>query len=309
MRRVAEPYELSRTEWEILGQVSNSPGSISELAHRIHRSPPVVSKSVDRLISKGFMDEEKGAHRRLVKLSETKHAQLLRELLLKYPHVPWEDLLSFAGIVPLVRLELGSIPLSISRSTEWRALRNLMSHGIISKKDKTLEINPRFEKAGEFISEFQNYYNLKVAKEASDNAVIVWSKGPNFIIRVPEDEAIRDRRFKVTATTKMAEHGIPLISNMKFYFYSPLAKDVTPEDTVLHILLTDGITNTTYALILMARISIERKKLLRKGEEYGLGSQVRAMIDFLDGKKSTGSVNLPTWSEFVEKARDYGVSI
>ena len=117
MKKVAEPYELSRTDWEILGQVSRSPGSITELAERIDRSPPVVTESVNRLISKGFVDEEKGLNRRIVRLSERKHAQLLRELLLKYPHVPWQDLLSFSGIVPLLRLELGTISLPVSRST------------------------------------------------------------------------------------------------------------------------------------------------------------------------------------------------
>src|SRR2546425_3834304 len=306
MKKVAEPYELSRTDWEILGQVSQSPGSISELAGRIHKSPPVVTESVNRLISKGLVDEEKGLNRRLVRLSERKHAQLLRELLLKYPRVPWEDLLSFSGIIPLLRLELGTVPLSVSRSTEWRALRNLMSHGIISRKDDTFEINPKFGKAGEFINEFQNYYNLNQAREASDKAVIVWSRGPSFIIRVPEEAMIRDNRFKPTATTKMPEYGIPLVSSSKFYFYSPLAKEIAPEDTVLHTLLTDGITNTTYALILMAKISVDRKKLLRKAEEYDLKPQVQGMIDFLEGKKTTPSLNLPTWSEFAEKARDYG---
>jgi DNA-binding MarR family transcriptional regulator len=307
MKKVAEPYELSRTDWDILGEVSRSPGSISELAGRIHKSPPVITESVNRLISKGYLDEDKALNRRVVKLSERKHAQLLRELLMEYPHVPWRDLLSFSGIIPLLKLELGNLPLSVSRSTEWRALRNLMSHGIVSKKDKVLEINPRFGKAGEFIGEFQNYQSLRLARDASDKAVIVWSKGPSFIIRVPEDVTIRDAHFKPTGTTKMGEFGIPLVSNFKFYFYSPRVKEITPEETVLHTLLTDGITNTTYGLILMAKLSIDRKKLLRRAEEYGLEFQVRAMIDFLDGRKTSSSVSLPKWSEFAEKARDYGV--
>src|SRR6266700_4586386 len=306
MKKVAEPYELSRTDWTILGQVSQSPGSISELAKRIHRSPPVVTESVNRLVSKGFVDEERGHNRRVVRLSDRKHAQILRELLMKYPHVPWEDILSFSGIVPLLKLQLGNIPLLVSRSTEWRALRNLMSHGIVSKKDNILQINPRFQKAGEFINEFQNYHGLKLARETSDKAVIVWSKGSSFIIRVPENEIILDDRFKPTATTKMPEYGIALISKFKFYFYSPSAKEITPEDTVIHTLLTDGITNTTHALILMSKVSIDRKKLLRKAEENALRHQVQAMIDFLDEKKTSTSVNLPKWSEFAEKARDYG---
>jgi predicted transcriptional regulator len=306
MKKVAEPYELSKTELEILSQVSESPGSISELAKRIEKSAPVVTEAVNRLISKGLVDEHKGPNRRTVKLSERKHAQLLRELMLKHPHVPWQNLLSFSGIIPLLKLEQGTALPIASRSTEWRALRNLMTHGIISKKDNALEVNPIFEKATEFIKEFQNYYNQKLAREASEKAVIVWSKGPNFIVRVPGNEIIRDHRFKPTATTKMPEYGVSLISNIKFYFFSPLAKPITPVDVVLHTLLTNGITNTTYALILMAKVSIDRKKLLTKAEEYGLRPQIQGMIDFLDRRETPPSVILPTWSEFAEKARDYG---
>ncbi len=308
MKKVAEPYELSRTELEILGVVSQSPGSITELARRIHKSSPVIAESVNSLVSKGLVDEEKERRQRIVKLSETKHAQLLRELLLRYPHVPWQNLLSFSGIIPLLKLEQDTDSPIASRSTEWRAFRNLLSHGIVQKQADTIRINPKFGKAEEFIKEFQSYNNQRLAREVSHRAVIVWSKGSNFIIRVPGEEILRDPRFKPTATTKMPEYDIPLISNIKFYFYSASSQQMTPEETVLHTLLTDGITNTIYALILLAKRTIDRKILLAKAEEYGLAKQVRAMIDFLDGRKAPDlSANLPTWAEFVEKARDYGV--
>ncbi len=309
MKKVAEPYELSRTELEILSEVSQSPGSIAELARRIHKSSPVIAVSVNALVSKGLVDEEKEGKQRIVKISERKHAQLLRELLLRYPHVPWLDLLSFSGIIPLLKLgQYTDSPLA-SRSTEWRAFRNLLSHGIVQKQADRIKINPKFEKAEEFIKEFQSYNNQRLAREASDRAVIVWSKGSNFIIRVPGDEIVRDPRLKPTATTKMAEYDIPLISNIKFYFYSPSSQQMTPEETLLHTLLTDGLTNTTYALILLAKGPIDRKILLARAEEYGLAKQIHDMIEFLDGRKAPDfSVNLPTWAEFVEKARDYGVS-
>jgi predicted transcriptional regulator len=307
MRKTAEPYELSKTELEIIAELTQSPGSLTDLARRVGRSLPVVVGSINRLAARGFIDEEREGKRRIVRISERKHAQLLRELFLRFPHVPWNDLLSFSGIIPLVNLEWGNV--QASRSTEWRALRNMMSHGILQKQAGKVKINPRFEAAQNFVLELQTYNNQRLAREASPRAIIVWNTGPKFIIRVPNDETVTAPLFQATATTKMAEYDIPLISNVKFYFYSPEPHRITAEETLLHTLLTDGVTNTTYALILLAKGPIDRRRLLAKAEEYGLVAQVGEMIRYLDDRQALGlSIKLPPWSEFAEKAADYGVS-
>jgi len=308
MKKVAAPYEFSQTELEMLKQLAGFRASISELAKRVGKSQPRVTTAVERLQAKGLVTTKRTGMRKVVEFSQAKHAQLLRELMLAESHIPWESLLADSQILPLLRLEGAASPPS-SRTTEWRALRKLMAHGIIVNGKQGRSINPRFGKLREFIRELTNFTNLTLAASASDTAVIVWSSGSQFIIRVPAGTRIGDKRFKPTATTVLATHGVPLISNVEYYFFSPLGEELCIEDSVLHTILTDGISNITYALILMAKVGTDEEYLLATAEKLGLRSQVEGMLRFLVSHEPQPNAVLPKWNEFAEKARDYGVKV
>src|SRR6059036_1282684 len=102
VKKLIVPYELSRTELELLRELSKSAYSISDLARKIGKSPSSAMEAVTRLQVRGFVDFERLGNKKIVKLSEAKHAQLIRELFLTYPHVSWQNVLSFSGIIPLL---------------------------------------------------------------------------------------------------------------------------------------------------------------------------------------------------------------
>jgi hypothetical protein len=52
---------------------------------------------------------------------------------------------------------------------------------------------------------------------------------------------------------------------------------------------------------------IDKKYLIREAERLGLGSQVGGMLEFLQPHIRREGQPLPSWNEFVEKGRDYGV--
>src|SRR3989304_6209005 len=261
MKKTFAPYEFSRTELEGLRELTRSSASISELANHIGKSQPTATAAVENLQAKGFVTTKRAGMRKMVGFSQAKHAQLLRELILAHPHVPWESILANSQILPLLKLE-SVAPASVSRITEWRAMRNLMAHGIIINEAESQTVNPRFDKISEFIREFLNFTNLKLAAQVSENAAIVWASGSQFIIRVAGGTAITDKRFKPTATTALATYGITLISDVEYYFFSPLGRAPRPEDIVLHTILIDGVTNVTYALILMAKVKTDPAYIL-----------------------------------------------
>jgi DNA-binding transcriptional ArsR family regulator len=309
MKKPFEPYELSRTEIEILRALALSAASISELAERIGKSPPLAKEAVENLRSKGFTDLERQGKRRVARLSQTKHAQTLRDLFLAYPHISWQDLLSFSGILPILKLD-GATPAAVSRTTEWRALRNMMGHGIITRDEEGgFRINPRFQRLREFIREFQNYNNSRLASQASPAAIVVWNQGPEFIIRVPRGTRISDKRFQPTATTILSKYGMPLVSNREYYFFSPLPRRLSLEDVVLQTLLVDGVANTTYALILVAKARVNKRRLFSKAENYHLRDRVEGMLRFLETRTPQPGLILPGWEDLVEKAADYGVKL
>jgi DNA-binding MarR family transcriptional regulator len=308
MKKTFALYEFSRTELEVLRELTRSSVSISELANRIGKSQPTATAAVENLQAKGFVTTKRIGMRKMVEFSQAKHAQLLRELVLAYPHVPWESILANSQILPLLKLE-SVAPASVSRITEWRAMRNLMAHGIIINEAEGQTVNPRFDKISEFIREFLNFTNLKLAAQVSENAAIVWASSSQFIIRVAAGTAITDKRFKPTATTALATYGITLISDVEYYFFSPLGRAPRPEDIVLHTILIDGVTNITYALILMAKVKTDPDYLLTGAEKLGLRDQVEGMLRFLTSHKPQANTVLPKWDEFAERAGDYGVRI
>ena len=308
MKKTFAPYEFSRTELEILRELTRSSASISELANHIGKSQPTATAAVENLQAKGFVTTKRAGMRKMVGFSQAKHAQLLRELILAYPHVPWESILANSQILPLLKLE-SVAPASVSRTTEWRAMRNLMAHGIIINEAESQTINPRFDKISDFIREFLNFTNLKLAAQVSENAAIVWASGSQFIIRVAAGTTITDNRFKPTATTALATYSITLISDVEYYFFSPLGRAPRPEDIVLHTILIDGVTNVTYALILMTKVKTEPDYLLTAAEKLGLRAQVEGMLRFLTSHEPQVNTVLPKWDEFAERAGDYGVRI
>ncbi|MFH0849128.1 MAG: helix-turn-helix domain-containing protein [archaeon] len=307
MNKPLGPYEFSSTELQTLKELAHSSSSISDLAKSIRKSQPTATATIERLQEKGFVDVQRRGMRKFVKISQTRHAQLLRELMLMHPHVPWHLLLSHSQIFPLLRIG-GASHTAVSRATEWRAFRNLMAHGIISKTDNAIQVNPRFSKVREFIHEFSSFMNSRLASQVSEAAAIVWASGPQFIIRVPQGTKIKDKRFKPTATSALPYYGVSLISDREYYFFSPKGGRLRPEDIALHTLLLNGVINATYVLVLMLKARINRTILVQKAEIVGLRAQVDAMLRFLDSHETQANAVLPSWNEFAEKAREYGVN-
>ena len=158
MNKPLGSYEFSRTELEMLKELAHSSTSISELARRIRKSQPTVTATIEKFQARGFVTVERRGMRKSVSVSETKHAQLLREI-------------------------------------------------------------------------------------------------------------------------------IRLLSDVEYSFFSLKPEELEPEDVVLHTLLINGVTNVTYALILIAKTKIVRNRLLSPAETLGLHGQVEAMLRFLDTHK------------------------
>ena len=70
-----------------------------------------------------------------------------------------------------------------------------------------------------------------------------------------------------------------------------------------------NVRYTTYALLLFKKEEkqIDKTYLHREAERFGLENQVKGMLEFLQMHVRPEGQPLPTWSDFADKARDYGV--
>nr|MDO8133296.1 hypothetical protein [Candidatus Njordarchaeum guaymaensis] len=103
----------------------------------------------------------------------------------------------------------------------------------------------------------------------------------------------------------------PLLSEYEVYFFSRNKENICVEDVILHTLLlgTNDVRNVLYSLLLMRKEwkKIDKNYLLMESQKFDLSLQINAMLQFLRTRGARKGLTLPTWEEFMAKAREYEV--
>lgn len=304
-------YAFNEIEIQLLREIAKGKQSLQQIKKALQLKPAFLSRNLKTLQQKGFIQTAAEGNQKTAYFSETKHASLLRDLLLSYDFMDWENILSGKSIEILFQtLDDGDLS-SFSGATLWRYLKELKARGIIVETRKGYQINTHFPVLIEFIKEYERYFVNKIAKTLSENSVILWQKGIEFLVRAPDSTKAPSGDFHKTATSIFADYNLPLFSEFNVYFYSTTKKTITPEDAVLHTLLVEpgSVRYSTYALLLLKKTGkqIDKTYLLREADRLGLEKLVRGMLEFLQTHIRPEGQPLPIWDEFADKARDYGV--
>jgi DNA-binding MarR family transcriptional regulator len=324
MKRKLESYSFSKAEIEILIEVANENHSLSLLRKRLHIKPNLLSHDLRKLSQKGIIVfkkkgkltfTKKGAARKHVYFADSKHASLLRDLLITNSHIQWEDILSGLGIEVLFQIlnEYEVKFTNFSKVTFWRYSRDLMARGIVKLDDGHYVITPRFSVIAAFLTEFQHFLLNNFVKSISERATVLWEKDFECLIRVPKNANILPKTLLKTATSRLDDFGIQILSDFDIYFYSKRKKVIGIEDVILHTLLLEksNVRYVTYSLLVLKNNmrSVDKEYLLKEAQRLGLGLQINAMFQFLKTKGKRGGMTLPTWPEFVSKAKEYMVTV
>lgn len=131
------------------------------------------------------------------------------------------------------------------------------------------------------------------------------------MIRVPKNVRVPEKNLLKTATSRLNDFGIQLLSDFDIYFYSRRKKIIRVEDVILHTLLLEknNVRYVTYSLLVLKKNAkrVDKEYLLKEAQRLGLGLQINAMLQFLKTKGKRGGLTLPSWSEFVSRAKEYVV--
>jgi len=323
MKTRTDEYFFSKQEIEILKEISKENYTVSQIRQYLRIKPSLISQYLTRLQEKriifikqrSFAENSADNSRKSFLFQETPHALLIKDLLKKYAHIKWEDLLSGRGIDVLFQISTGcpTIRESMSRATFWRYSRNLMSLGIVIGYGDNLKINERFDLLRSFLEEYQIHVIKTIINSLSAKAVILWQKDFECLVRVPNTLQIAQKGFAKTATSSMQDYGIQLISDSDVYSFSKRKTGIRLEDVILHTLLIESgnVRNTTYALILLKKEfnQVNKSYLLKLAMWYDIGLQINAMLEFLRTRGNRTGAGLPTWQEFVQKAIEYKVDV
>jgi DNA-binding HxlR family transcriptional regulator len=311
MKTSAGQYAFSKAELQILREIARGNYELSSFQAKLSVKPSLLTYTLKKLQTKGLVKITHKGARKQVYFSETKHTTLLRDLFSIYDYVDWENVLNDKGVEILLQILTGSGKLTrIPRNTLWRYTNNLKSRGIITQEGK---INPQFKGLSEFLDEYQSYFTKKAASTISGNSVILWQQDMEFLVRAPKEVKEIPQKFHKTSISMFGEYGLPLFTDFMVYFYSVNKQSIRLEDALLHTLLIEpkNVRYTTYALLLLKKTQgcIDRHYLQQEAQRLGLNDEIIAMLQFLESHKRLPDYALPSWDEFVIKAKDYGVMI
>ena len=315
MKRKLENYTFSKQEIKILKEIARENHSLSLLKKNLSIKPNLLSYSLKRLLQKRIIvyKTKRERPKKYVYFGDSKHASLLRELLVTYNHIKWEDILSGLGIEVLFQvLNYREITFeNFSKVTFWRYSKDFMALGIIKSDHEGYGINPRFSILVNFLTEYQRFLLDTLVSSVSEGAVMLWQKNFECVFRAPKSFAVLQDDFLKTATSRLQDFGIPIFSDFDVYFYSKKKKSIRIEDVILHTLLIekDNVRYVTYSLLLLKKSlrKIDKEYLMKEAQRLDLGLQVNAMLQFLKTKGARTGLSLPTWAEFITKAKEYRV--
>ncbi len=314
MKKSTPQYAFNKTEIQLLRELAKGKQSLLQIKRRLQIKSAFLSRSLKKLREKGIIQTTAEGNRKYAYFSDTKHASLLRDLLLSYDYMDWENILSGKSIEIIFQtLDDDGDLSSFSGSTLWRYLKELKARGIITETQKGYRLNTRFSVLADFLKEYERYFVTKISMTLSENSVILWQKNMEFLVRVPKSTEAPSGDFHKTATSLFSQYNLPLFSEFDVYFHSTTKKTIKPEDALLHTLLIEpcNVRYTTYALLLLKKTEkqIDRAYLLQEAERLGLKTQIIGMLRFLETHTRQEGRSLPSWNEFVTKANDYAVII
>jgi len=313
MRNRDPEYAFSKAELQILRELTKGKLSLPEIKEALSLKSALLSYNLKKLQKKGLIQTTEQGNKKYACFSETKHTSLLRDLLITYDYMDWENILPGKTIDILFQTQTGKEGnlSSFSNATLWRYLKELKARGIITETQKKYQINPRFPTLINFLNEYQRYFANKLSKKLSQSSIILWQEDMKFLVRVPKAAKPSSEDFHKTATSIFPQYDLPLFTEFDIYFYSPNKKSIKPEDAILHTLLieSDSVRYTTYALLLLKKTEkqIDKAYLLQEAERFGLKNQIISMLQFLEAHTRPEGQLLPTWNEFISKATDYEV--
>lgn len=294
--------------------------NIAGLAKELDKSQTRVSIALKDLESKGFVEAKKHGISKEMTLSDNKHSLLLKTFISEHYHMKFEKTLSGSTLEVLLSPACSKVKFQdivalsgCSSATVKRTMKKLREFGIVAlDREFYYSTSPHHKLLSDFVKEFQSYINLRLALSFSNTSVILWQGGKEFLVKTGEGR--KKDNFFPTCYERMSDYGIKLLlTNFRYYFYSPFRRNIRMEDAVLHTLVLDpsDARNILYVLMLIAKNAkkIRWKDLEKESSKFGLESAIKNVKDYIKNKGKPKPEFFPSWNEFTEKAGEYDICL
>jgi DNA-binding MarR family transcriptional regulator len=287
---------------------------MKSIAQNLNIPQPELTRLVRSLRTKGFVVIERQGMSSFVSISDQKHASRLRRILDEFGHMKLEKILSLTSLDVLSAL--ASSPGSsrseimfascVSTRSIHTALKRLRELGVVRTTARGVyEISERFEPLAEFVREFDSYSNQQKAKEFCRDAMVIWQRGREFIIRT---ECVSETsEFRLTAFSAFERYGVPLFLGWQYYYHPVGRWRRTIDEVLLQSMLLrprDARDNTAILMLWHDNNLSRNLDRLRKGaSRYGLQNDLETIANYFRDPERNRPPGFPKMGELNEKLR------
>jgi DNA-binding MarR family transcriptional regulator len=303
---------LSPTEITLLRCIRDGELPRKEVARMLDMPQPELTRLVKSLEFKGLVVVRRHGVSTSLAFSDMKHASMLRRVLNEYSHMRLEEILSLASLRVIV--SLATRPIStrkellassgVSPRTIQTVLGRFRSIGILrSHRRGDYELTARFVSFADFARELISFYNQKHALTFSSDAVVVWEREYNFIVRT---KAMKEREdFKRTAFSAFESYDVPLVQDWHYYFHPHGSWRRTPDEVLLHSLLIRPLgsreMNAMKMLWNQKTLGRNINQLRENARGYGVEAELERLIEAFEGRENK---RMPTVSRVDQTGGD-----
>ena len=301
---------LSKPMIQIFTNVSQGANTIEKLAKLRNKSINWISEVLQELTTEGFITKQanyssKGS-RKIIEIAGTIHAQKIKEVILYYDTIAFEDILADSKILFLsaisqdwITLHTASQLSKVSIYTIQRHTRALQNRGIIIKKNSLYTINEKaWSGLKEFLIAYRNYITI--------NGVVKWKYQNEVIVQVSTEQNVDG---SITGLANYDAFGVQVLTIKALYFLPK--REISKEETFIHSLYEVEDPRTLHlALTFFIKNKLSIKKLIPMAMKYGVYSKVKEIEQLLKTKEDIVRMDsLPVFErkDFIRIASIYGV--
>lgn len=307
------PPTLSRADIEVMRFLSQATYATPSEIHRATGfARKTVSQELARLSGLGFVQSDRRGAAKHFRLSDRKHAQTLRTLLLRIPSLRYEELLAGRSLDVLAAihlLDLSSIReieafSPASHVTVVRLLRRYRRLGAVRKGGGRYRLGARYALLGDFLREYRSYTNLKTLRDKVADAAVVWERDRDVLFL---SSARVEADFRPSAFSAFPRFGVDVFAgDGGYYFQSPRDQAIGPEEAAVHAMLAaESPRDRTLVLLLLLKARTKPQRLLHLGRIYGAVATARAFLDYVETRGRRRPQGFPSWDEVMERMREY----
>lgn len=297
---------LNPTEVSIFRYLKE-PMNISDLAELLSLHHSTVSKAISLLESEGFVLKEKKGNQVFIRRSDSLHAQSLADILIEFPRLSLNKLLTSSSLHVISILESprsiteASEITGLNRSTVSTAISGLAKYGVVIKANSKFLLSSRHTLFENFVDNYFKYKANMNLRAVSQNGMLIWQRGPEFLFKAEKLntglESDLENKIHPTAISVFPNYGLDVMTDMNYYFFSK--RSPSEEEFFIHTILIDPYSPiyNSYALALVPRLG--SKKFLKYAIYYDIEAHIRTLLEYLDKKEKISDFVLP-WKEYQE---------